>query len=201
VAQRGGVRSTTVSWRGLRVASPVVSGDAIGDTSLTEEQLAAGLLLLVTLQRLVELIIASRNTRALLAEGAYEVGRGHYPAIVFLHTAWLVTLWAFLLLGLTQLWPWAAILYLAVQALRVWTMASLGRYWTTRVIVVPHARLVKKGPYRLLRHPNYLVVVLEIALLPLALGSWPLALGFSIVNAILLAWRIRAENLSLSSRR
>lgn len=169
---------------------------------MTEEQLlAAGLLLLVTLQRLVELVIASRNTRALLAEGAYEVGRGHYPAIVFLHAAWLVTLWAFLLLGLTHLQPWVAILYLVVQALRVWTVASLGRYWTTRIIVVPHAPLVRKGPYRFLRHPNYVVVVVEIALLPIALGSWPLALGFSVVNAILLAWRIRAENLTLSSRR
>jgi len=187
----------------LRTASPVGPGDGvIGDLLLTQDQLlAAGLLLLVTFQRLVELVIASRNTRALLAEGAYEVGRGHYPAIVFLHTAWLVVLWTFLLFGLTQFQSWATILYLAVQGLRIWTMASLGRYWTTRIIVVPHAPLVRRGPYRFLRHPNYLVVVLEIALLPLALGSWPLALGFSIVNAILLAWRIRAENLALAPRR
>jgi methyltransferase len=129
------------------------------------------------------------------------VGRGHYPAIVFLHAAWLVVLWAFLLAGLTELVPWAAIAYLAVQGLRLWTLLSLGRYWTTRIIVVPHAPLVRKGPYRFLRHPNYLVVVLEIALLPLALGSWPLALGFSIVNAVVLVWRIRAEKMALSDRR
>jgi methyltransferase len=165
-----------------------------------EQLLAAGLLLLVTAQRLIELVIASRNTRALLAEGAYEVGRGHYPAIVFLHVAWLVVLWAFLLLGLVQFQPWAAIAYLLVQILRIWAMASLGRYWTARIIVVPGAPLVRKGPYRYMRHPNYLVVVLEIALLPLALGSWPLALGFSIVNAILLAWRIKVENAALSTR-
>jgi methyltransferase len=169
---------------------------------LTVDQLLiAGLLLLATLLRLIELVIANRNTRALLAEGAYEVGRGHYPAIVFLHAAWLLVLWAFFLFDLALFEPWAAITYLLVQALRLWTLLSLGRYWTARIIVLPGAPLVRKGPYRFIRHPNYLVVVLEIALLPLALGSWPLALGFSIVNAIVLAWRIRAEEIALISRR
>jgi methyltransferase len=168
---------------------------------LTVDQLLiAGLLLLATLQRLIEFVIATRNTRALLAEGAYEVGRGHYPAIVFLHTAWLATLWAFFLFDLTLFQPWAAIAYLLVQVLRLWTLFSLGRYWTTRIIVVPDAPLVRKGPYRFIRHPNYLVVVLEIALLPLALDSWPLALGFSIVNATVLAWRIRVESETFRSR-
>ena len=120
-----------------------------------DQLLIAGLLLLATLQRLIELVIANRNTRALLAEGAYEVGRGHYPAIVFLHTAWLAVLWAFFLLGLTLFQPWAAIAYLLVQVLRVWTLVSLGRYWTARIIVVPNAPLVRKGPYRSMRHPNY----------------------------------------------
>jgi methyltransferase len=166
-----------------------------------DQLLAAGLLLVATLQRLVELIIANRNTRALLAQGAYEVGRGHYPAIVFFHVAWLVTLWGFFVSGLTRFEPWFAIAYLAVQILRIWVMASLGRYWTARIIVVPDAPLVRTGPYRVMHHPNYLVVVLEIALLPLALGSWPLALGFSIVNAILLAWRIRVEESALAGRR
>ena len=166
-----------------------------------DQLLIAGLLLLATLQRLIELAIATRNTRALLAEGAYEVGRGHYPAIVFVHSAWLVVLWAFFLFGLTVFQPWAAIAYLLVQGLRLWTLLSLGRYWTTRIIVVPGAPLVRKGPYRFIRHPNYLVVALEIALLPLALGSWPLALGFSVVNALVLAWRIRAENATFPSRR
>jgi methyltransferase len=169
---------------------------------LTVDQLLiGGLLLLATLQRLIELVIANRNTRALLADGAYEVGRGHYPAIVFLHVAWLMTLWAFLLAGLVQFQLWAALAYLAVQGLRLWTVVSLGRYWTTRIIVVPDAPLVRTGPYRFMRHPNYLVVTLEIALLPLALGSWPLALGFSVVSAILLAWRIRVENATLIDRR
>jgi methyltransferase len=167
----------------------------------TAQILAAALLLLATLQRLVELVIANRNTRALLAEGAYEVGRGHYPVIVFLHSAWLAALWALLLFGDAELQPWAAVAYLAVQGLRLWTLKSLGRYWTARIIVVPGAPLVRTGPYRYLRHPNYVVVVLEIALLPLALGSWPFAFGFSIANAVVLAWRIKVENATFSTRR
>ena len=166
-----------------------------------DQSLAAALLLLATLQRLIELAIAHRNTRALLAEGAYEVGRGHYPVIVFLHGAWLVALWVLVPLGDVTFQPWLAIAYLLVQILRIWTLVSLGRYCTTRIIVVPDAPLVRKGPYRFLNHPNYLAVVLEIALLPLALGSWPLALGFSIANAIVLAWRIRTEETTLAPRR
>jgi methyltransferase len=169
---------------------------------LTPDQwLAAGLLLLATLQRLAELAIASRNTRALLAEGAYEVGRGHYPVIVFVHSAWLIALWVLVLTGGAEFQLWFAIAYLLVQGLRIWTLVSLGRYWTTRIIVVPHAPLVRKGPYRFVRHPNYLVVVLEIALLPLALGSWPLAAVFTIANAGVLAWRIKVENETFSARR
>lgn len=166
-----------------------------------DDLLATALLSLATLQRLVELAIARRNTKALFAEGAYEVGRGHYPVIVFLHSAWLVSLWALLLAGRAEFQAWAAIAYLLVQALRIWTLRSLGRFWTTRIIVVPRAPLVRTGPYRFLRHPNYLVVVLEIALLPLALGAWPLALGFSVANAIALLWRIRAEEQALAARR
>ena len=97
--------------------------------------------------------------------------------------------------------PWAAIAYLLVEGLRLWTLLSLGRYWTTRIIVVPNAPLVRKGPYHFIRHPNYLVVALEIALLPIALGSWPLALGFSIVNAVVLVWRVRTEEATLAPRR
>jgi methyltransferase len=169
---------------------------------MTLDQLLSGALLLVaTLQRLVELVIARRNTRALLAAGAYEVGRGHYPVIVVLHGLWLAALWALVALGRAEFHLWPAVLYLLVQGLRVWTLASLGRYWTTRIIVMPDASLVRSGPYRYLRHPNYTVVVLEIALLPLALGSWQLALGFSIANAIALAWRIRTEETTLGARR
>jgi methyltransferase len=169
---------------------------------MSHDQLSSGiLLLLATLQRVIELVISRRNTRALLAEGAYEVGRGHYPVIVFLHSAWLVALWAMVAFDRTDFQALPAIAYLAVQSLRIWTLASLGRYWTTRVIEAPRSPLVRSGPYRFLRHPNYVVVVLEMGLLPLALGSWPLALGFSIANAIVLAWRIRVEDMALATRR
>lgn len=166
-----------------------------------DQILAAILLAYVTLERLLELVLARRNTRALLAEGAYEVGRGHYPLLVGLHVLWLLSLWALLAAGEAHLVPAAAIAYGAMQLLRLWTVASLGRYWTTRILVVPNAPLVRRGPYRFLRHPNYLVVVLEIALLPLALGSWRLALGFSIANAGALVWRIRVEDATLAARR
>lgn len=169
---------------------------------MSHDQLSSGiLLLLATLQRVIELVISRRNTRALLANGAYEVGRGHYPVIVFLHGAWLVALWALVAFDRADFQALPAIAYLAVQGLRIWTLASLGRYWTTRVIVVPHALLVRRGPYRFLRHPNYVVVMLEVGLLPLALGSWPLALGFTVANAIVLAWRVRVEDMALATRR
>lgn len=166
-----------------------------------DQILAAALLLLATAQRLAELFLARRNTIQLLGEGAYEVGRGHYPVLVFIHVAWLVALWTLLLMGMAGFVTWAAIAYLAVQGLRLWTLMSLGRYWTTRIIVAPDAPLVRKGPYRFLRHPNYLVVALEIALLPLALDCWQLAAGFTAANGLALAWRIKVEEATLAARR
>jgi len=162
--------------------------------------LAGALLAYVTFERLFELALSRRHTRALLAEGAYEVGRGHYPLMVGVHVLWLWACWALLLTRNAELQVAPAILYVLVQGLRFWTMASLGALWTTRIIVVPHAPLVRTGPYRFLRHPNYVVVVLEIALLPLALGSWRVALGFSVANALALALRIKAEEVTLRKR-
>lgn len=168
---------------------------------ITPSLLLAGALLgYVTLERLFELVLSRRHTRALLAEGAYEVGRGHYPFVVGVHVLWLAACWLLLLNGDAVFQPVPAILYLLAQGLRFWAMSTLGGFWTTRIIMVPHAPLVKSGPYRFLRHPNYVVVVLEIALLPLALGSWPLALGFSIANAAALALRIKAEEATLRKR-
>lgn len=163
--------------------------------------LAGALLVYVTLERLFELVLSRRHTRALLAEGAYEVGRGHYPFMVGVHVLWLAALWALLLSGDAVFRPLPAVLYLLAQVLRFWIMATLGGLWTTRIIVVPHVTLVRSGPYRFLRHPNYVVVVLEIALLPLALGSWPLAFGFSAANAFALFLRIQAEEIALRKRR
>jgi methyltransferase len=155
------------------------------------------ILLLVTLQRLSELVIARRNTAALLARGAYEVSPGHYPLIVAVHAGWLAALW-WLAPGRPISWPLIG-LFLLLQLGRVWVLATLGRRWTTRIIVVPGERLVTNGPFRLLRHPNYAVVVLEIAVLPLAFGLWQLALIFSVLNAAVLAIRIKAEGKALAN--
>tara|TARA_R110000868_G_scaffold24387_1_gene96368 strand:- start:760 stop:1266 length:507 start_codon:yes stop_codon:yes gene_type:complete len=154
---------------------------------------------LVALLRLAELVHARRNTARLLARGGVEHGRSHYPVIVALHAGWLLAL-AILVPAYTPVhWPWLA-LFGALQAARVWVIASLGPYWTTRVITLPDAPLVRRGPYRFLRHPNYLVVAAEIAVLPLAFGAWQIALSFSVLNALVLAWRIRVEQAALAPR-
>jgi methyltransferase len=157
------------------------------------------LVALIVLQRLVELVIARINTRNLVAAGGIEHGAGHYPLMVALHVAWLASLVVFVPAD-AVLDPLLFVLFLLLQAGRVWVIASLGRYWTTRVITVPGARLVKRGPYRWLRHPNYLVVVGEIAVVPLIAGAWEIALAFSAANAALLWHRIRVENAALAAR-
>ena len=154
------------------------------------------ILVLVTLQRLGELVLANRNTRALKARGGLEFGARHYPLIVLLHAAWLGGLW---LLARDEAvrWPWLWVLG-GLQALRVWVIASLGGRWTTRIIVLPDAPRVRRGPYRFLPHPNYLVVAGEIAVLPLAFGLPAFALVFSLLNGAVLTLRIRAENRALA---
>ena len=156
---------------------------------------AVALLGFVTLQRLVELPIARANMRRLIARGGLEVGASHYPYIVALHAAWLLALW-WLAPGRPVQLPWLA-LFVVIEIGRVWVLWTLGRRWTTRIIVVPGERLVAAGPYRYVNHPNYLVVVSEIAVLPLVFGLWQVALVFSVLNAIALTVRIRAENRAL----
>ena len=157
-------------------------------------------LVLVAVQRLGELVYARHNTRRLLAEGAREVGAGHYPFLVALHTLWLVSLAVFVPAQTPPIWSLLAV-FLALQVARLWVLASLGRYWTTRIITLPSAPLVRKGPYRLLKHPNYWIVAGEILVLPLAFGAWEIALGFSLANALLLFHRVRLEIQSLGPRR
>ena len=158
--------------------------------------LAAAVLAFVTLQRAAELALAARNTGRLLARGALEAGAGHYPLIVALHAAWLAGLW---LLGRDRpvALPWLA-LFAALQVLRLWVLMTLGERWTTRILVMRGAPLVRHGPYRFLAHPNYAVVAAEIAVLPLALGLPWYALAFSVLNAAVLTVRIRAENAALA---
>jgi methyltransferase len=153
------------------------------------------LLAFVTAERLAELWLARRNTLALLAGGAHEAAPDHYKLIVALHTVWLAGLWVFGRGGAFD--PgWLAI-FLGLQALRIWVLVTLGRRWTTRIIVLPGAPLVTSGPYRFTAHPNYVVVVGEIAVLPLCLGLPWYALVFSAANAALLVIRIRAETAAL----
>jgi methyltransferase len=153
------------------------------------------ILALVTIERLFELGLARRNTRRLLGQGAREHGRGHYPLIVAVHLLWLVSLW-----WLAPPRPidgfWLAI-YIVLELARVWVLATLGRRWTTRIIVLDDAPLVKEGPYRFVNHPNYWVVIGEIAVLPLVFGLWQIALVFTLLNAVILTVRIRAENRAL----
>ena len=158
------------------------------------------ILFLVAVQRLVEVVYAERNTRALLARGAVEVGRAHYPLIVVLHAAWLTAIVLLLPWNATIHW-WALGLFIVLQLARVWVIATLGPYWTTRIITLDAAPLVAKGPYRFVRHPNYLVVAGEIAALPLAFGETGVAIVFTLLNAAMLAWRIRQEDQALAARR
>ena len=160
---------------------------------------AIAILGFVTLQRLVELSLADRNSKRLLAEGAVEHARGHYPFLVALHMAWLGALW----------W-WAPgrdidlvllALFVLLQIGRIWVIATLGRRWTTRIIVHPGEPLVRSGPYRFLNHPNYVIVTAEIAVLPLVFGLVEIAVAFSLLNAIVLWVRVSAENKALESLR
>jgi len=153
------------------------------------------ILALVTLQRLGELWLANRNTRRLLSQGAREHAPGHYPLIVAVHALWLATLWWFGLDRPLDIF-WLA-MFVIVEIARIWVLASLGPRWTTRIIVLPEAPLVRRGPYRFVNHPNYLVVIAEIVVLPLVFGLWPVALLFSALNVAALAIRIRAENAAL----
>jgi methyltransferase len=150
--------------------------------------------------RVVELLYAARNTRRLRARGAIEIAREQYPWFIVLHASWLIAMFAFIPPA-TAPNLYLLALFVLAQAARVWIIASLGPYWTTRVITLPGAPLVRHGPYALVKHPNYAIVCIEIAVLPLAFGAWQIALIFSAANAALLAWRIRVEDRALDARR
>jgi methyltransferase len=158
------------------------------------------ILAIVALQRIAELFYAARNTRRLLAQGGIEIAAGQYPWLVILHAAWLVTMLIFIPAHTAPNWYAIAAIAL-LQVARIWVISTLGPYWTTRIITLPGAPLVRRGPYALIRHPNYAIVCAEIAILPLAFGAWTLALIFTIANAALLTWRIRTEERALTQRR
>lgn len=151
---------------------------------------------LVTAQRIGELFLAERNTRRLRAQGALETGANHYVFIVLLHGAWLLGLWALAWDRPINLALLAV--FVVLQAARVWVIATLGARWTTRIITLPGAPLVTRGPYRFVSHPNYVVVALEIAVLPLAFGLVTYATVFTLLNAAMMWVRIRSEAGALS---
>jgi methyltransferase len=156
---------------------------------------------LVATQRLLELVLSRRNERRIRARGAVELGRGHYPLMVALHALWIAsTLVEGVLRGpeVPALWPVPLALFLLAQALRYWAVFSLGESWNTRILVVPGVKLVRRGPYKYLDHPNYVVVVVEILAFPLTFGAWVTALVFTALNAALLYVRIREEDRALA---
>jgi methyltransferase len=163
------------------------------------------ILLFVAAQRGAELMLAARNTRRLRKDGAVEIDAGAYPLFVALHGGWLAAMAALIPAETALSWPLVGVFAL-LQLARLWVIATLGRRWTTRIIVPPGAEPVTVGPYRWCRHPNYLVVSGEIAVLPLAFGAVSIAAIFSLLNAALLARRIRIETAArrpvrLASRR
>jgi methyltransferase len=164
--------------------------------------LYTALVLLAAVGRLLELRVANRNRRLLLARGGIEMGQGHYPWMVALHMVWLISCVAEVWLLDRPFIPWLGItalaLFLAAFALRYWVISTLGERWTTRIVCLPGVAPVTGGPYRWLRHPNYLAVILEIASLPLVHTAWLTALVFSLLDGILLRVRIRAEEEGLS---
>jgi methyltransferase len=161
------------------------------------------LVLLVAIERVVELVVSKRNAAWSLARGGLETGRGHYPVMVVLHTGFLVAMLveAFVrrpAVPSALAWSMLAVV-IAAQALRWWCISTLGHRWNTRVIVVPGLAPVRSGPYRLLAHPNYVAVVAEGVALPLVHASWVTAVVFTVANAALLTVRLRAENAALAT--
>ena len=155
------------------------------------------IVLAVAAQRLGELVLARRNGKRLLAAGGVETSAGHYPLLAAVHGGWLLSVLLLVPADAPVNWPLLA-LYVALQGVRYWVIRTLGAQWTTRIITVPGRPLVRRGPYRYFRHPNYAVVACEIALLPLVFGAWEIASVFSALNGVLLAHRIRIENAALA---
>jgi methyltransferase len=151
-------------------------------------------------QRLSELAVSRRNRQWAMSRGGIEAGRGQYPVVVALHALFFLSLVAehrFLPRDWSPIWPfWLGVLIVS-QLLRAWSMLSLGRYWNSRVIVIPGERPVLKGPYRFIRHPNYVAVVVEILAIPTLCGAYLTAAVFSVLNALVLFWRIREEERAL----
>ena len=157
------------------------------------------ILVFVIIQRLVELLIAKRNEKTMLAKGAYEVGASHYKYMILLHASFFISFILEVVYFQTDFTPFYVLLvvFLLLQLLRVWCLGSLGVFWNTKIIILPGANVVVKGPYSFIRHPNYLVVCLEILVLPLMFQAYVTAITFTILNLIMLSVRIPVEEKAL----
>jgi len=157
---------------------------------------------IVCLQRLVELVVAKRNEKWMLNQGAFEVGASHYPYMIAMHVSFFLVLIievSFFDRGLSPWWQPLTFLFLLTQAARLWCLLSLGRFWNTKIIVLPDAEVIHKGPYKLIRHPNYFIVTLEILLLPLLFQAYFTAILFSLLNVAILSIRIPLEERALAA--
>ena len=163
-------------------------------------EMFTALITFLVAERLSELVISEKNRRWALGHGGIETGRVQYPVIVILHVLFFVSLvleHRYLMKGWNILWPfWLGILIIS-QLLRAWSTLTLGRFWNTRIIVIPGARPVLNGPYKFIRHPNYVAVAIEILVIPVLCGAYLTAAVFSFLNAIALYWRIREEERAL----
>ena len=154
----------------------------------------------VIFQRIIELLIARNNEKWIRSQGGYEVGAKHYPYMVAIHIGFFISLiFEFVAFkeGVSRFWLPLFVLFISLQLMRVWVISSLGRYWNTKILVLPGANVVKKGPFHLIRHPNYVVVTCEIIVIPLMFGAYFTAVVFTILNIIILSVRIPKEEAAL----
>ncbi|MBV7508009.1 hypothetical protein KW850_22595 [Bacillus sp. sid0103] len=154
----------------------------------------------IVLQRMVELGIAKSNEKWMKRQGAIEFGVSHYRYMVLIHVLFFICLitekvnWDH---GLSHLWPILLSVFLMAQIIRIWVITSLGRYWNTKIIVLKNAKIIQKGPYRFIKHPNYFVVTIELVVVPLLYDLYFTAGVFTILNAIILMIRIPEEEKAL----
>ena len=156
--------------------------------------------LLILVQRGLEELYSARNTKRLIAEGAHEVGREYYPVVAITHLGWIAAIFMLIPASAQIIWP-LLVLYLMLQVVRYWVISSLGRYWTHRIITLEDAPVVRRGPYRWLRHPNYMVTIAETFLLPLVFAGVAVAVIFGCVWNTILYYKILLEDGALDERR
>ncbi|MET3658042.1 isoprenylcysteine carboxyl methyltransferase family protein [Sporosarcina psychrophila] len=155
---------------------------------------------IVILQRLVELVVAKRNEQWMRSQGAFEAGAAHYPIMVAMHIAFFISLLAEVILldrSLSSIWIILLVIFLTAQVARIWCLTSLGKFWNTKIIILPGADVVQKGPYKWVRHPNYVIVTTELLVLPLMFGAYLTAIIFTLLNVWMLSVRIPAEEKAL----